>query len=471
MPPHLLHPRPSNSRTKQSCPGVKLAPPIQQARIISFERRTDQKIWFLIDVDPQQLNVQVTSRLGPKILTRRTYTIARRYEDFTQFSQRLHDTFSCGRLPLGSIGRSEKHKANHDLLELPKVRSRLQILPNKQIHIQRRAELNRFVHALFRLPANITQSLLVLEFFGLQKADTEDQLWRDQQKVKTPSKSRRARSHSVAHHRSSSAVLPKSMSQPNLRQASEALVAGEMRPQPSGLDKSRIQSQMHGHTFHPSQPSRWKRLRCPSIRAPLPSASSSSSLSSFCSHAATMMMPWTTRTPAVPLPNSVALSISMASSSSTSSSCTCTSLSSSSSRTTTATTPTPTPTPSPSQSTLASPTLQLIKIKVVYDADNIIVIQVARSIDFSELHQRIAQKLADPTMGSIQFGKDPLVLFHPTASSTASTASSSASSFSTTPTLDGSIPSAGVVVSSQENWDQLMKTQWSHLDKVTLRCI
>ncbi|KAL0076089.1 hypothetical protein J3Q64DRAFT_1680806 [Phycomyces blakesleeanus] len=300
MPPHLLHPRPSHSQTR-FCPGVKLAPPIHHVTIIGFERRSDQKIWFLIDVDPQQADPQ-NNTAGSRNLARKSYTIARRYEDFSHFSQSLQTTFSPARPPLSNT------------LVLPKIKGRIQILPNKQIHIQRRAELERFVDALFQLPTSITQSLLVLEFFGLQKADTEEQLWRDQQSSK---------------------------------------------------------------------------LTKPTPKEPKLNTSAS---------------------------------------------------------------------PSPSHSTNGSPSLRTIKIKVVYDADNIIVIQVPRSIDLKELQQRISQKLADPGMGGIVLDKDPHLLFNHTRSSASST-------------YQEDISGTDTIIGDQSDWTLAMHTQWHDLDKVTLRCV
>ncbi|KAI9029611.1 hypothetical protein CLU79DRAFT_734991 [Phycomyces nitens] len=441
MPPHLLHPRPSHSQTR-FCPGVKLAPPIHRATIIGFERRSDQKIWFLIDVDPQQVDPQVVTP-GFRILARKSYTIARRYEDFSHFSQSLQTTFSPARPPLSSIGRSSRQRpTQQDTLVLPKIKGRIQILPNKQIHIQRRAELERFVDALFQLPSSITQSLVVLEFFGLQKADTEEQLWRDQQSSKlakpTSPKRRLVRSRSVGQVRLVASALPKSTSQPNLRQHPVAMplaTASKLPPNP-------LQS-------------RWKRLRCPSIRGPAPvptistsstsSAASATSLSLFCTQAATMILPWTNR----PTPPA------MASSTSTSSSCdsintTCSTITCSTNNTSAS--------PSPSNSSNGSPSLRTIKIKVVYDADNIIVIQVPRSIDLKELQQRIAQKLADPSMGGIVLSKEPHLLFNHTRSSASST-------------YQEDVSGTDTIIGDQSDWTLAMHTQWHGLDKVTLRCV
>ncbi|OAD70688.1 hypothetical protein PHYBLDRAFT_69471 [Phycomyces blakesleeanus NRRL 1555(-)] len=465
MPPHLLHPRPSHSQTR-FCPGVKLAPPIHHVTIIGFERRSDQKIWFLIDVDPQQADPQ-NNTAGSRNLARKSYTIARRYEDFSHFSQSLQTTFSPARPPLSSIGRNSRQKSaqNQDTLVLPKIKGRIQILPNKQIHIQRRAELERFVDALFQLPTSITQSLLVLEFFGLQKADTEEQLWRDQQSSKltkpTPKEPKRrlVRSSSVGQVKSVASGLPKSVSQPNLRQPPIT---------PISLATLPVKSATHPlHSLHPLSlplplPSRWKRLRCPSIRGPMPvsttsttstsSVASTSSLSLFCTQAATVILPWNNRA----TPSIVPLSTpAMASSTSTSSSCASIHTSCS---TNTCSTVNTSASPSPSHSTNGSPSLRTIKIKVVYDADNIIVIQVPRSIDLKELQQRISQKLADPGMGGIVLDKDPHLLFNHTRSSASST-------------YQEDISGTDTIIGDQSDWTLAMHTQWHDLDKVTLRCV
>jgi hypothetical protein len=87
-----------------------------------------------------------------------------------------------------------------------------------------------------------------------------------------------------------------------------------------------------------------------------------------------------------------------------------------------------------------------IKIKVIYDSDNIIVIQVPRSIPFSELRTRIAQKFSEPMKK---------LLFLDTISSISSTA-----------TLD--VPT--VLINDEQDLSRLMHTKWNKLEKVTLKC-
>ncbi|RCH94590.1 hypothetical protein CU097_008892 [Rhizopus azygosporus] len=100
-----------------------------------------------------------------------------------------------------------------------------------------------------------------------------------------------------------------------------------------------------------------------------------------------------------------------------------------------------------------------IKIKVIYDMDNIIVIQVLRSIALNELRSRILQKFSD-SVGSKAVQDDILLLFYDTTIS-------SASSFSST-SMD---LLAATVIAKEKDLISLMKTKWSHLEKITLRCI
>ncbi|KAI8371394.1 uncharacterized protein BYT42DRAFT_501383 [Radiomyces spectabilis] len=327
---------------KSSSSGVKLAPAIHHATVVCFERRNDQKMWYIIQVDPQPSDIRmVPGRPNPQSIARQPYTIARRYEDFTHFAQLLHDTFTSSKLNNMARRAGSQWRNNNAPIVLPKIKSRFNLLPNKQLHVQRRTELDKFVQTLFKLPSFITQSLVVLEFFG------EDKL------------------------------LPSSSS------------------------------------------SRWKRLRYTSFRPKPPAAlTPSASLSSLCTQAANKIMPWTCRSRA--------------------------------SQSTFATSATPSPT--------ISPTLRMIKLKVIYDFDNIIVIQVSRCISLDELRTRIVQKFSDPSMGAIQLQKNFVLLFND--------ARSSASTHYARHQESGAS-----LISKQQDLAHLMQTKWSRVEKVTLRCI
>ncbi|KAI8150325.1 hypothetical protein BJV82DRAFT_586763 [Fennellomyces sp. T-0311] len=258
----------------------------------------------------------------------------------------------------------------------------------------------------------------------------------------------------------------------------------------------------------PSTSPLWRRFRArarahPQAQAPAPQPEptvSTSSLTSLCSQAASMIMPWAGRAqqqppppsmmhhhqqpmcrrgsphaqprlsfstptggrPPVrrprkkssapsayppPLPRSTLVtSSSIISSTSTSSSCY-----SRDSQSTCATSIAPSPT--------TSPTLRMIKIKVIYDVDNIIVIQVPRSITLTDLRARIAQKFSDP---SISLPKDFVLLFNDTRSS-ASSNTSAASSFSDS--------GMATLIAKEQDLTMAMGSTWVRHEKVTLRCV
>ncbi|KAI8075675.1 hypothetical protein BDF21DRAFT_445386 [Thamnidium elegans] len=299
---------------------IKLAPTITRATVVSFEKQADQKIWYKIRVEP---------------LSTKKYFISRKYEDFSQFSQKLYDRFSSragSRLP-------------------PKIKSRIQLLPlSKQVYAQRVQELNQFLSILFQKQSIVTDSFIVLEFFQSQDL-----------------------------------FIP------------EEYVAldfiGDQTPTSS----------------------RWKRLRCTSFlasRSPPTGLSSKSSLGIY--------------EPQHPLDDS---------------------------------------TIGPTSVSHHQDKHQLkttIKIKVIYDVDNIIVIQVPRSISLVDLRSRISQKFSDPSMGgTIQVEKELVLLFNDNSSSCCSLAS--------TVKNDTMLPA--VLINKEQDLVQIMHTKWNRLEKVTLRCI
>lgn len=376
--------------TKRSSTGIiKIAPPIQQASIVSYEKRTDQKMWYIIKVIPQQMDYEI-----------KPYTIARRYEGFLQLAQHLHEAFP-------TKGRAGSR--------LPKLNGkRIHLLHNK---MNRQAELDKFIHALFNdLPQSISQSLLVLEFFGWHKADPLPQV----SKARSP-------------------ILRKSVSQPDLVMVHPLDTTSRL------LAENKQQSPL------------WKRFRTATKTKPPQPVASTSTLTSLCSQAASVILPWRNNQPA-PSFSTPQVSNNQRKKPSSASCITSVSTSSSSccSQSTCATSIAPSPSTSPTL-------LRTIKIKVIYDLDNIIVVQVPRSITLADLRARIAQKFScEP---AIQLPTDFVLLFNDTRSS-ASSSTSAASSFS----VDSSSGTA-TLIAKEQDLAHAMGTLWVRHEKVTLRCI
>lgn len=389
---------------------TKLGFTIDSASIISFEKRNDQKIWYTIKVESHK---------------KRPFLIARRYEDFTQLSQKLHERFN-----------TTKQRAGSRLP--PKIKSRLNLLPtSKQLHAQRAEELEQFLNILFYKQSMITESFFVLEFFDIQQSDL------------------------ILENEQENCIPPDS---------------------PSTTTSS----------------SKWKRLRCTSFLArspPTSSTSTSNGLSSLCSQAAnkiwhrsnvnqpqpSMSTPinttttTTTTTKNATNTNSYKGELKKSKSSlcikeqqqqhplseSTNSSRSGSIASSHLSTSTCATTIMPSPSVS---STSNLPQLKpTIKIKVIYDVDNIIVLQVPRSIALIDLRSRIAQKFSDPSMGSsVHVQEEVVLLFNDSNSSCCSITSSSAKNEMVLP---------AVLINKEQDLVQIMHTKWNRLEKVTLRCI
>jgi hypothetical protein len=341
--------RPNNSIIKHT---------IHSASVISFEKRLDQKVWYLIQIQPQ---------------THKPYVISRKHEDFAQLSLSLHERFN--------------KRAGSRLLP-PKIKSRLNILPvSKQLHIQRAEEINQFLSLLFQTQSIVTESYMVLEFFGVQKSDDEDK---------------------------------ENVPDPNM--------------------------------------SRWKRLRCTSFLARSPP--SSTALSSLCSQAANKIMPsWRSHSSTNPQPSISTPTTTRYRSDSKEG------LKKSKSTTSVGHHPlqespnssvaSSTIVPSPSSSSQLKST---IKIKVIYDVDNIIVIQVPRNITLVELRSRIAQKFSDPCMGGVRIQSQVVLLFNDSMSSCCSVSSNHMA-----------LPA--VLINKEHDLTQIMHTKWNRLEKVTLRCI
>ncbi|KAI8993175.1 hypothetical protein BDB01DRAFT_877559 [Pilobolus umbonatus] len=365
---------------------------INKATVISFEKRNDQKTWYIIKVEPQLYPV-----LFKKRSMNESYLIAKRYEDFVLFSHKLHERFNSKCARAGTRRQSES--------TLPiRIKNRLSILPtSKFIHAQRAEELNLFLNSLFSQSSlMISESCLVLEFFELD--------------IPTRPKNRSSSIDNLSSHESN---IPSS---------------------------------------------RWKRLRCTSFLARSPP--STNGLSFLCSQAANKIIPsWnryntsthtslqpSTSTPASIKSTHMHRTSLMKSQSSLS-----------------------------VQTELTHPPLETghidnydcspqddnqlksltIKIKIIYDINNIIVIQVPRSITLNELKSRIKQKLSDAFKGPVSLDtKEIFLLYHDINNS----------SISSSITDDGLLLPASVI-SKEDDLVQMMYTKWNKKDKVTLRCI
>ncbi|KAI9486049.1 MAG: hypothetical protein EXX96DRAFT_547503 [Benjaminiella poitrasii] len=442
----------SNTATIRS--SIKLAPSIKSASIISFKKCImDQKIWYLIKVEPLQ-------QYKHSLTTDNVYYVKRRYEDFCQLSQSMHERFGTNKQRTGSR-------------PLPKIKTKLSILPTgKHIHAQRVEELNQFLSILFQKQSLLTESYLVHEFFGIQKSDLVSVSDHPQASIASPSEKENK-------HSKLAPPSPPDMVQPNYNQHQEA-----------------------NHTT-----SRWKRLRCTSFLARSPP--SGTGLSSFCSQAANKIMPsWhrnnnssvtSTTIPSPPLPpcspkpsNSTPASNFMTAPRSLrqrntsgkgegnlkkckSSLCIVSDRSeftqanqlwdssksiNSNSHFSTASLR--------ASSLQSSQQRSTIKIKVIYDAHNIIVIQVPRTISLQDLRSRIAQKFSDPSIGSpIQVHhKELVLLFNDNGSSYCSTVTCSSSSSSST-----EIALPAILIHKEQDLAHIMQTKWVRMNKVTLRCI
>ncbi|KAF7728335.1 hypothetical protein EC973_006276 [Apophysomyces ossiformis] len=478
MPAPILRSR-TFSSTKTPQPGIKLAPPIERATVRAFEKREDQKIWYLIQVTPQDVDIRLIRgrSLGYRTVSRSSYTIARRYEDFVRFAQRLHEDFPPTTRPNLPI-RLHLHHSNPlkdtattnttttrsstiatirpSADHLPKLKSRIHLLPNKQIHAQRQVEMNKFLHALFCLPPSITQSLAVLEFFGLQKADTEQLMREQEQQSEKQQQQQQRRRPRVTRSRSTldsqdrrahkQMRIHKSLSQPDLTCVKVPNRVGLVEQLPSPPKKS--------VTPCPSTSvSPWHMLRTkPLPSPPIPTMSASTSLTSFCSQAANMIRPpWVSRAPSSTSRKHSTKKGHLGPISKFDDPHT-TNCGTQGSDVGTRTWSTQSPSPSLSAT---KPHYPLIKLKVIYDTDNIIVIQVPRLITLTNLRTRIIQKFTDPSVHL----EPNFALFYNDARSSAS---SNYSDWNT-----GNC----VMITNEDQLSYAMAHLWVRLEKVTLRCV
>lgn len=183
-------PRPSLSSTllgKKLHPtrsGIKLAPSIATAQIVSTVKRHDQKLWYSILVTPR-------NDLPHRSIIRAPYTIFRRYEDFLVFSNRLQEIVGASGSESHIIPKSprmNKYKSittafmkDHvqPVVSIPKLKSRIVLFVTKKDAYQQRYDLDKFLDAVFRLPNHVLKSLAILEFFGIDKSDMEHKVHQD----------------------------------------------------------------------------------------------------------------------------------------------------------------------------------------------------------------------------------------------------------------------------------------------------
>lgn len=403
----------------------KLGYTIDSASIVSFEKRSDQKIWYIIKVEPHK---------------KRPFLIARRYEDFTQLSQKLHERFN-----------TTKQRAGSRLP--PKIKSRLNLLPaSKQLHAQRAEELEQFLSILFCKQTMITESFFVLDFFSIQKSDSMLEQEEEEQEnapSTTTSSSRWKRLRCTSFLARSPPTTTTS--------TSSSSTSGGLSSLCSQAANKIWHRSNHGNQHQQQQPQ-------PSMSTPanttLASKNATGTVRSFQLHSNThayhkgelkkSKSSHCIRELSPPLSPQHPLSESTNSSRSGS-------IASSHLSTSTCAT-TITPSPSTSSHLPLKPT---IKIKVIYDVDNIIVLQVPRSIALHDLRSRIAQKFSDPSMGSNVHVQDEVVLlFNDSNSSCCSIA-----------TAKNDMVLPAVLINKEQDLVQIMHTKWNRLEKVTLRCI
>lgn len=425
----------------------KLAPPIHQALVIA-EKQIDQKVWFTVRVIPQQTDIRYVNGVpvGIKAVARQPYSIARRYEDFVQLSQRLHEAFP----PLTTANtRSSRHQGGPSIPKLSSHSSskRIHLLHNQaKRQLQRRTDLEKFLYQLFRLPASIAQSLPVLEFFGQQSHD------RRSSKVQlcsvmtdpmptldsSPSTWQRLRARATSSNNqqmtsSQSCTTISTFKKKRKPSTSSSAAFPYLSSSPSMMTTTT--------TTTPSSPP----LSSSSAFSPCPqpSLSTATTISSI----ASMIMP------SFSTPRRIGSNSSTISRSSTTSSRDSVSTCDSNNSSTTTTTPPGSPI---SASSCVSCT---IKIKVIYDVDNIIVIQVPRTVSMADLRSRIMLKFSlDP---ATRLPTSDFCLLYNDARSSGTSAASCFSARSDRMTI----------ISDDKDLRAAMDKLWSQHEKVTLRCI
>ncbi|CAO3639038.1 unnamed protein product [Mucor hiemalis] len=113
-------------------------------------------------------------------------------------------------------------------------------------------------------------------------------------------------------------------------------------------------------------------------------------------------------------------------------------------------------------SSLSSDEDNTIKLKVVYDWNNIVIIRVSRSTSLDQLRSQVIQKFA---LLHIDLPKNLSFTCKENARY------SSASSIMYSDSLDFGADCAVTRISEDEHLTNAMQTKWSCLPKVTLRCM
>ncbi|KAI9306968.1 hypothetical protein BJ944DRAFT_262665 [Cunninghamella echinulata] len=120
-----------------------------------------------------------------------------------------------------------------------------------------------------------------------------------------------------------------------------------------------------------------------------------------------------------------------------------------------------------------SPTsIRMVKLKVIYDVDNIVVIQIPRSTSLSALRTRLHDKFSTMLDPSLKPLADQFVLLFNENARTSSTSTVSHDDQHPLPTTSAILGSSSAItlISKESHWAKAMKS-WDNLDKVTLRCI
>ncbi|OAD79938.1 hypothetical protein PHYBLDRAFT_162990 [Phycomyces blakesleeanus NRRL 1555(-)] len=446
----LLHP----SHKKSVASGIRLAPSIERAQVVDIEHRPGHQTWYSIQVVPQKITVRSTPGCADST-TRSTYIITRRYEDFRQFVQRLYQEIGVERTLIATIlpARFQTPLPAKTCFvkpaTLPKLKRRIQWLPNKYTPEDRRIELNAFLVSLFTLPPSMTHSLAEIQ---------------QQQEILNRSsfvqKRSRLRSHTVSMRRNTlrHSVLCRSLSQPDLRYVWL----------PSSRLSTRVPSPQSTSLPDPPRPvltsvARWRTLGARSFRKKSPP-----SLLSFYTNA-TLSLPWSTRDHTLLLENShyanhdfaddatdidpdidlnVSIDIHVAPPTSKETSA---EMSTSSNNNVEIEANT-------SENLMApkTPVNTFLRLKVIRDLDNIVVIQVQRYTSLATVRERIVQKLL--TSDGVWEDDDWVLVYNHDRSS--------ASSY-----FDKNIGKRLTWVVTENDWQLAMATLWNNMDKVTLRCI
>lgn len=517
--------------------GVKLAPPIKSLSVLSFERHADQKLWYIIKVTPQQTDAMNSSSASHQLasptdgtsrptLQRKSYLIARRFDQFCGLHQQLHADFSPSILSTLRTRRSSQQFFVHsaslfslssstttsttiatattatstatmanttgpgdtmDINDLPKLKLQRKILPNKNIHQERQLELHRYCQELLRLPSQVTQSLVMLEFFGLHKADTERLVYSSLaclsasrlSYVAPPHEHQQQQTHemirsvptspttTIVSRRTRSIVLDddrdegthrlvkKAKSQPNFTTVSPIIL---LPPSPPPLPSLlavyddidiRYSSPSILSTSSSTESLETTPLPTPPVTTTFPHASSpygtTGGTAHKSQHGLATRPPLTISTDRV---TSIGHSVLADSDNEVYS-------------------PTDILSLPPSAMTLSSSSSELclnyLKLKVVYDLDNIILLQVPRTIRLPELRAKILHKFEDT---ATDLPVDFKLVFNSLApGGRKDSLLSSSAAYSTYANLD-----ARTIIGTQDDLVEAM-SKWVDLPKVSVRCV